>query len=103
MEKLVSQESAEQRTSKINLRDDNFETAVSSDFYPPKTNHLTIWRCSSYWKWEVFQCHVSFQGCKSYQKFATNLDAKKENTEVAMVAWWNSAGNFFQVGYTQEI
>ena len=33
---MVSRESAEQKSSKINLRADNFETAVSSDFYPPE-------------------------------------------------------------------
>ncbi len=27
-----------------------------------KTNQ-PIWRCMSYWKWEIFTCHVSFQGC----------------------------------------
>ena len=40
--------------------------------FPPKKNKLTwqwkihqlkMYYCISYWKWGIFQCHASFQGC----------------------------------------
>ena len=42
--------------------------STNSDVTPPKTNMTGWnihheWRCLSYWKWEMFPCHVSFQGC----------------------------------------
>ena len=56
-------------TCSLNILWIDGQVAVWHIWYTPPRTYMTgwkihhEWRCISYWKWVVFQCHVSFQGC----------------------------------------